>query len=260
MIGIYAIRNRINGKVYIGQSTNIQKRFKQHIDALEKGIHHSWKLQKDYDEFGIGGFAFEVIELCPKEKLDEKELEWITKFDSIRNGYNVQDHSVKTGRLFKNKTRPIVTVGGRLLRIIRNFASELVEDFERWLKINKSIVKSYVLAIFGFFVFLMTIFLGFELEKLFGRDVGVFIISGIVAITVTFALYYFEVKIAKRPKVKWALYYGEQQQTPFYYADSHEEAAEQGEALLEAMKEELGEEWNRLFPHPLWQIRSMDND
>ena len=34
MMGIYEIRNTINNKVYIGSSTNIPIRWKQHIEGL----------------------------------------------------------------------------------------------------------------------------------------------------------------------------------------------------------------------------------
>ena len=35
-IGIYQIQNKINGKIYIGQSINIKKRLKQHLRDLKK--------------------------------------------------------------------------------------------------------------------------------------------------------------------------------------------------------------------------------
>lgn len=40
MQGIYKITNTENGQVYIGRSTDIENRWKQHQEALEKGVHH----------------------------------------------------------------------------------------------------------------------------------------------------------------------------------------------------------------------------
>ena len=40
MIGIYKIENKVNGKVYIGQSIDIETRIKRHFRELRKGIHH----------------------------------------------------------------------------------------------------------------------------------------------------------------------------------------------------------------------------
>lgn len=174
MIGIYAIVNKHNRKVYVGQSVNIQKRFKQHMDALERSSHHSKKLQKDYDELGIGNFTFEIIELCTKEQLDEKEKDWMTKFDSIRNGYNVQDPGTKVGWLFKRKTQPSLTIRSELVRIFRELSFNLIEGLEEWLKAYKEETKVYavIIAITVFVIFLIG--LGFVIKSLTGWGVTAF--------------------------------------------------------------------------------------
>ena len=46
MIGIYKIENKVNGKVYIGQSIDIEKRWKEHISCLNNRTHHNDYLQK----------------------------------------------------------------------------------------------------------------------------------------------------------------------------------------------------------------------
>lgn len=81
--GIYKIENLINHKVYIGQSSNIERRWSKHKSVQEK---HSIHLA--FDKYGIENFSFEVIEECPIEKLDEREIYWIDKYDSYNNGYN----------------------------------------------------------------------------------------------------------------------------------------------------------------------------
>ena len=48
MQGIYKIENIKTGKIYIGSSKNIKSRFYTHKRELEKGTHHSYKLQKSY--------------------------------------------------------------------------------------------------------------------------------------------------------------------------------------------------------------------
>lgn len=51
MIGIYAIRDTKNGKMYIGESIDIeQKRWKTYQEDLDNGNYHSYKLQEDYDK------------------------------------------------------------------------------------------------------------------------------------------------------------------------------------------------------------------
>lgn len=84
MIGIYKITNKNNGKVYIGQSNNIERRISEHKRVRSLTI-------DDYiNVLGADNFIYEVIEECPQELLDQKEQEYIEKYDSIKNGYNNQ--------------------------------------------------------------------------------------------------------------------------------------------------------------------------
>ena len=88
-IGIYKFTNKINGKIYIGQSIHIEKRFQEHCQQAKhspKTIFHT-ALQK----YGIENFLFEIIELCEDSQLDDKEQYYINKYNSLTpNGYNIQ--------------------------------------------------------------------------------------------------------------------------------------------------------------------------
>lgn len=87
--GIYIIHNRINDKAYIGKSGNVSERLREHLQMLEKGNHHSSKLQADYNRFGLGGFRFELLKNCPKNELSNQESLFMQKYNSIENGYNM---------------------------------------------------------------------------------------------------------------------------------------------------------------------------
>lgn len=88
MIGIYKYQNRINGKIYIGQSLDIEKRYKQHLyDALNRADRGSG-VDLAIKKYGIENFDFAVIEECPIALLDERERYWISYYDSYHNGYN----------------------------------------------------------------------------------------------------------------------------------------------------------------------------
>ena len=50
--GIYCIINKINNKIYIGQSKNLLKRRKEHKKGLKFGTHHNDHLQKAYNNYG----------------------------------------------------------------------------------------------------------------------------------------------------------------------------------------------------------------
>jgi hypothetical protein len=59
--GIYQILNTVNGKRYIGQSINISRRWAEHLDLLTKGLHHSSKLQREWNQYGEVKFKFQVL-------------------------------------------------------------------------------------------------------------------------------------------------------------------------------------------------------
>ena len=89
--GIYKIENSINGKVYIGQSTNIFYRLRNHISETFNPNSRSYDspIHRAIRKYGIENFTFEIIDFClNKEELDEEETYWIQKYDSYINGYN----------------------------------------------------------------------------------------------------------------------------------------------------------------------------
>lgn len=85
MIGIYKITNNINGKIYIGQSNNIQRQFSEHQN---RGATSRIPVDIAIQRYGKENFNFEIIEECSIEQLNQKETYWITYFNSIENGYN----------------------------------------------------------------------------------------------------------------------------------------------------------------------------
>lgn len=86
---IYIIKNKVNKKVYIGQTTiNINERFKQHM----KNSTINSKNQKFYiaiKKYGKENFYIEALENnIDENKLNEKEIYYIDKYKSFFNGYN----------------------------------------------------------------------------------------------------------------------------------------------------------------------------
>lgn len=85
MIGIYKLSFEGTDKVYIGQSEDIEKRYKEHLAFLRKGL-HSIKMNKAYAMFGIP--LLEVLCECLVAELDEFEEETISIYNSVDNGFN----------------------------------------------------------------------------------------------------------------------------------------------------------------------------
>lgn len=90
IMGVYKIENIKNNKIYIGSSKDIYTRWKQHIYELKKNIHHSFKLQNDYNQANSKDiFDFDIIVIVKEIKLLKPIEELcICKYNSYYNGYN----------------------------------------------------------------------------------------------------------------------------------------------------------------------------
>ena len=87
---IYVIRNNVNDKVYIGQTTStLEERWDNHKKLSTRRIKQQYKLYKEMNEIGVDNFYIEKIEdNININELDEKEIYYIHKFDSFYNGLN----------------------------------------------------------------------------------------------------------------------------------------------------------------------------
>lgn len=81
MIGIYKITNLLSGETYIGQSTDIEQRFREHI------YHSESYVDEKIHEIGVENFGFEVVELCEQNQLDLREEYYINFYKSNVPGY-----------------------------------------------------------------------------------------------------------------------------------------------------------------------------
>ena len=91
MCGIYKIENLINGKKYIGQSVDIQYRFRNHKSESfnPKSNSYNTALHRAIRKYGIENFSFDVVEECSQEELCEREIYWIDYYGSFGKGYNL---------------------------------------------------------------------------------------------------------------------------------------------------------------------------
>ena len=89
--GIYKIQNLQNGMCYVGQCVDAANRWKQHI---KRGIGAETptknKLYPAMLKYGVENFSFEIIERCPKEKLNEREQYWQQFFKAKEFGYSIK--------------------------------------------------------------------------------------------------------------------------------------------------------------------------
>lgn len=91
--GIYAIRNLLDQKLYVGSAMFLERRKKEHFQALRGGYHFNRHLQCAWRRDGEANFVFEVLEIVPdRADLIAREQYYI---DSLRAyddsvGYNLR--------------------------------------------------------------------------------------------------------------------------------------------------------------------------
>ena len=97
--GIYEIINRTNGKKYICQSVDIQRRWWEHKARMHDINNNCYDkpLYRAMRRDGIQQFELIILEECSPNELNKKEAEYIQLENTIiPNGYNILADSDKT--------------------------------------------------------------------------------------------------------------------------------------------------------------------
>lgn len=84
--GVYQIKNHLNGRCYVGSTTNLRKRHNQHFNALLRGRHHNTNLQRVFDQYGENVLVFSVLEYVDRADLIEREQHYL---DTLLPEYNI---------------------------------------------------------------------------------------------------------------------------------------------------------------------------
>lgn len=104
---VYIMKNKINGKCYVGQTNySVEVRISQHLREANRGK-TNFVIHKAINKYGIKEFEIQTIQCQPdnQENLNKLECATIDNFNSlVPNGYNVKEggsngkHSVETKR------------------------------------------------------------------------------------------------------------------------------------------------------------------
>lgn len=116
--GIYCVLNKINGKIYIGSSSDIRRRHNVHKTKLNCNVHCNKHLQNSVNKYGINNFKFLVIESCEKDDLIKREQYWLdyTKCYDNKIGYNIRtiaDSNTNCKRPMSEETKEKMRIIGR---------------------------------------------------------------------------------------------------------------------------------------------------
>jgi group I intron endonuclease len=89
---VYRIKNIVSGRVYVGSSVDIERRWGDHRWLLKAGRHHSRKLQRSWTKHGPSAFILEIIEIVADPTvLLAREQYWISALNATcpRRGLNI---------------------------------------------------------------------------------------------------------------------------------------------------------------------------
>lgn len=85
---IYKITNKINGKIYIGQTrTTLKARMNKHFSKARQA--NVTGIDAAIKKYGKENFDVEVLCSCKEEELNDLEIFYINKYDSYNSGYNL---------------------------------------------------------------------------------------------------------------------------------------------------------------------------
>lgn len=129
--GVYMIENIITNKVYIGCSVNILARNLNHFHLLRHNKHYNNHLQSSYNKHGFDKFKVKILEFCDEDKLSDREIYYIDKFNSFKDGFNQN----KGGKVIKHSTKPVVAydLNGEFIKLfnsIKEASKSLKTDYD----------------------------------------------------------------------------------------------------------------------------------
>ena len=153
---IYKIINDINNKVYIGQTTyTLEERWKHHLWDIKR--YPTYKLYRAMKKYGIEHFNIILIEECPDEELNYREIYWIGRYNSYKKGYNstlggegVQKYNHEEILNLWKDGYPLIYIANKygahpdvVGKIIRSFGVTKQEIYHRGAGNNRKIIAQY---------------------------------------------------------------------------------------------------------------------
>ncbi len=133
--GVYLIKNKVNGKAYVGCSIDIEERWRGHIweTNSKKSTGYNFAIHRAIRKYGLDNFEFTILEQT--EDTYNREKYWIERYDSYNNGYNETTGGdcgpVKVGEENGNaslSTQDVINIRTRLLN--GEMLSVVFKDYE----------------------------------------------------------------------------------------------------------------------------------
>lgn len=127
---IYKIENKINHKIYIGQSVNPARRFKQHCNTNK----YNSLITKAIEKYGEDNFSLEILGWY--ENYNDKEKEFIQQYRSLAPyGYNILEGDQDPPHGYGENNN--------FAKISNETAEDIKKDLLNWDIPRRQIIKKY---------------------------------------------------------------------------------------------------------------------
>ena len=83
---VYKLTNTVTGKFYIGSTVNLKARMKYHRYSHQ--LNPNKELGGDIERYGWDAFTVDVLEVCSRENVRERERYFIEATHAVEVGYN----------------------------------------------------------------------------------------------------------------------------------------------------------------------------
>lgn len=93
-IGVYKLK--VGDLYYIGSSTNLKGRKRNHLKALREGTHTNHRLQQEYDN--NPHVQFTILQHCKWSEVRVIEQTYLDKYFGMQRCANIEQHAVSTKR------------------------------------------------------------------------------------------------------------------------------------------------------------------
>lgn len=84
---VYKLTNKVTGKFYIGSTLNFKSRMKYHHYSHDRNPNR--ELGGDIEKYGWESFKAEILEVCTRETVRERERFYIESLNAVEVGYNI---------------------------------------------------------------------------------------------------------------------------------------------------------------------------
>ena len=134
---IYALYENID-KLYSGSTEDLRDRAYRHYSSLLRKSHHSKKLQEKFNE--SGDLSILILDLLVSDDINEIEIEYIKKFNSTKNGYNMILDSRNAGKFKQSEEALLNFKKARSIKVVKlTLDGDFIQEFDSISDASKSV-------------------------------------------------------------------------------------------------------------------------